>query len=259
MRQTRKLSQVFLHTNWPCKKIADQLKTENVKSVLEIGPGKGILTKELLDAGLSVTSVEMDIRFVHYVMKRFASESAKGQFSVSHQNILHFDYDLWLRNAPTPHAVVGNIPYHISSDLIHWFLPKLSDLKIAVFLLQKEFAERLISPPGQKSYGSLSVYTQLRSKVSWEGKVDRDCFTPIPNVDSALVAFRKRPDKESPDLLAKVEDITKKAFSQRRKKLSNALKPYLDQMNPEDIPFNTSLRAESLSPEQFLDFARFFK
>jgi len=258
--QKKSLSQVFLKDSWPCEEIADILVREGVTSVLEIGPGSGALTKELLARGLHVFAIEKDERFVTYLTQELAPlyEEKGVTLEVLHEDILKFDLKTFLSDNKDVQAVVGNIPYSISTQIVFHILPEISQIKKAILLVQLEFAERLASEPGKKSYGSLSVYTQLRSQVCFEFIVEKESFVPVPKVDSAVISFSSKNSMHSQELLHKVEKLTKIAFSQRRKKLSNALKPFLTSMPEAKITIDLTRRPDTLSPEEFVSLAQMF-
>ena len=256
--QRKSLSQVFLKVSWPCEEIAQKLHDEGVRSVLEIGPGSGALTKELLKAGINVLAVEKDDRFAGFLQVEFEKKFSDKEvnFKVLNQDILEVDLGQTLEENPEITAIVGNIPYAISTPIISHILPHLKKIKLATLLVQLEFAERLASPPGRKSYGSLSVYTQLRSQVHLDFIVEKECFTPIPKVDSAVISFSRR-NPEFPDgILKKIEKITKTVFSQRRKKLSNSLKPFLSTLDSSDLDIDLTRRCDTISPEEYVEIAK---
>lgn len=282
--QKKSLSQIFLLSKEPCFLTLDLLKKNGVDSVLEIGPGDGILTQTLLEAGLEVTAVETDPRFVDHLSKKFSQHIQAKSLSIIHKDILEFDPEkLWTASGqlraldnesdrqhqesiksdtqaqsqkPRHWAICGFIPYHISSSIVFWLLPQLENLKMAIILVQKEFGERLVSEPQSKSYGSLSVYTQLRSQAHLELIVDRSCFQPIPNVDSALISLVPKKDKLPQSILDQVETLTRKAFAQRRKKLSNSLASFLREEILTNPPLDLTRRADSLSPEEFVSLTK---
>lgn len=254
IRQKRSLSQVFLQESWPCQKIAQQICDLGIQRVLEIGPGNGILTKELLKKGLHVTAVEKDKRFADRLINIF---SDNAHIQIHHDDILKFDLSAWLEASKEKTAICGNIPYSISSPILQWLLPYMNRIIGAFLLVQLEFAQRLASQPNHKSYGSLSVFTQLRALVKLEFKVSKSCFYPIPKVDSAVVSLLPHLNKHSDDILQNVEKLTRQAFTQRRKKLSNSLSPFLkDDTDKKDLPVDLNRRCDSLSPEEFIMVAK---
>ena len=240
-------------------KIAQKLRHLDVHSVLEIGPGNGILTRELLRLGLNVLAVEKDSRFAEkltsFAEHSCGTEQYPGMLTVVNEDVLKFDLSSWLdRGGPTK-AICGNIPYNISSPILLWLLPHIKRIEAAFLLVQLEFAERVASSPKSKSYGSLSVFTQLRAIASIEFRVARTCFYPVPRVDSAAVYLVGRDHKLSSEQLARTEKLTRQAFSQRRKKLSNSLSPFLKDTDPKHVPLDLSRRCDSLSPEEFVHLA----
>lgn len=250
-RQKKSLGQVFLKEDWPCQKMVDQLKANKVESVIEIGPGEGVLTKVLLDAGIHVTAVEKDQRFADRLANIQSFKNCRGNFRIVNQDILKFDLTTWLKETPGSKAICGNIPYNISSSITMMVLSVIQQLKCSTLLVQLEFGQRVASPPLTKAYGSLSVYSQLRSKVRLEYKVPRTCFIPIPKVDSAVISMAPLKTTISEAKLKHIETITRRAFTQRRKMLSNSLSPYLKDIDLKTIPVDLARRCDSLSPNEF--------
>jgi len=260
-RQKKSLGQVFLRTDWPVQRVVERMRSWKVRRVIEIGPGGGILTRALLAADLKVTAIEKDDRFADTLIEydRLREDDQPGILEVVNQDVLKYDLAAWLGSSGEPAAVIGNIPYNISSPILLWALPYLNSLKGIDFLTQLEFAQRLASSVGSKSYGSLSVYTQLRAKVELECKVDRTCFSPVPNVDSALVSLMPRQDVIDPKLAKNVEQVTRAAFNQRRKKLRNSMKVFLtDSIDVDQCPVDLTRRPDSLRPDEFVAMAQFF-
>ncbi|MBP9706266.1 MAG: ribosomal RNA small subunit methyltransferase A [Oligoflexales bacterium] len=254
--QKKSLSQVFLRENWPCQKIVQKLQQWQVKRVLEIGPGAGILTHELLQAGFAVTSVEKDSRFFERLneIKTVMSDSERERFQIVNQDFLKFDLDSWCKSSERS-ALVGNIPYSISSQILLSTLQNISLLVGAMYLVQLEFGQRLVAAPNTKIYGSLSVYTQLRAKATLEGKVAKTCFKPIPAVDSVLVSLQYRANNIEQRILKHAELITRAAFMQRRKKMINSIAQYIKGLPAEELGVDLNRRGESLSPEEFTNLA----
>ena len=258
-KQKRSLGQVFLKDKWPCERMAENLEQEGITHVLEIGPGAAVLTRELLKKGFQVTCVEKDERYVGYLkdeLTEFIHEKNRS-LQIIHADILHFDLTDWLTRMPDTVAICGNIPYNISTPILAKVLPLISRIHIVTFLVQLEFGQRLCALPSTKNYGSLTVFTQLRSRVNLDFKVSKQCFSPIPKVDSAVVSLKRPVYQYQSDLLKNVESLTKLAFTMRRKKLSNALGELLHAKNQDESPVSLELRPDAISPDQFLDLARF--
>lgn len=254
--QKKSLSQVFLRTDEPLKKVSAELLSLGVRRVLEIGPGGGVLTRELVKSGFQVTAIEKDSRFVEHLAQEFQNiQAPKGaSLELIHQDFLEYPVEEWLDSEPQTNGIVGNIPYHISSAIIQKIVSMQGDhFKAAILMTQKEFAERLVASPGSKDYGSLSVFIQLRMRVRILDTVPRHLFSPVPKVDSALLIAEPLRSLPSPKDLELVEKITRVAFSQRRKKLLNSLATYLKRktLSLESAPVDLNLRADALSPHDF--------
>src|SRR3989338_3247706 len=192
------------------------------------------------------------------VGSRYCESGAVGSLTVVNEDFLKFDVSSWVKQHSRRKAICGNIPYNISSPILLHTLPELTAIEGLFFLVQLEFAKRVCSPVNEKSYGSLSVYTQLRAKTMVECKVERACFYPVPKVDSAVISLLPPAHKEDPAVLSKVEQLTRQAFHQRRKKLSNSLGPFLHQgkILPGDI--DLSRRCDTLTPQEFVSIAKVF-
>jgi 16S rRNA (adenine1518-N6/adenine1519-N6)-dimethyltransferase len=174
------------------------------------------------------------------------------------EDILKFDLGAWLDESRAPAAVVGNIPYNISSPILLWMLPHLERLVGASLMVQLEFAQRIAASPGGKEYGSLTVFTQMRSKVSLDCKVDRTSFFPIPKVDSALVMFQPRRDRLSIEAMNRVEMLARTSFLHRRKMLRNTVNQFFNEQHPvENSPVDLNRRPETLSLEEFSELAKY--
>ena len=254
-RQKKSLGQIFLHDDWPVRRVVEIVQDWKATEVIEIGPGGAILTNALSNAGIDTTAIEKDDRFA----ERVANAAIPG-VQVVNQDVLEFDLGAWIDRVTKSGkraAVVGNIPYNISSPIVMWVLPHLNRLAGATFLVQLEFAERLAAKPNTKDYGSLSVYTQLRANTRLDCEVGREFFTPVPKVDSAIVVMEPRTDQPPPELLKKIESVARAAFHQRRKKLRNAVKPFLSGRNESDCPVDLNRRPETLTLEEFAELARF--
>jgi 16S rRNA (adenine1518-N6/adenine1519-N6)-dimethyltransferase len=251
IKQKKSLGQIFLQNPWPCERIADELKKCGVTHALEIGPGGGVLTGILLEAGIAVTAVEMDERFAEALRTTFHGKPVE----IIQGDFLEFGLQDWIdkrKKAGNTIAIVGNIPYYISSDIVLTTLSYLSKVTVAVFLVQLEFAQRIASPPGKKSYGSLSVFTQLRAEAKLMDKVGRNNFAPVPGVDSSLLKLTPRKIELSTEQLRKTEQVTRMAFGKRRKMLSNSLKALLIVEPKPVVSFDLNLRPDVLTPEDYV-------
>ncbi|MBR0444854.1 MAG: ribosomal RNA small subunit methyltransferase A [Clostridia bacterium] len=211
--------------------------------VLEIGPGLGALTRELLAAGASVTAVEKD-GFLADLLPELLPDS---RLTVYHEDILRFPIS---EHVDPPFSVAGNLPYYITTPIVERMLPLFPD--VMLFMVQKEASARFFASPGERVYGPLSIMTRCFYRCEVLADVPPDRFYPSPDVASAFVLLRRAdPARSFPDG-ARYLRFLHSAFSKRRKTLTNNITdPGLPAvMNTLGIPL--SVRAEALSPEQFL-------
>lgn len=223
------------------------------KSVLEIGPGPGGLTRALLRAGARVTAIEMDERCLPALAE--LKEAFPGKLRVVHGDAMKLDHAGLMGE---PFAVVANLPYNVGTALfVNWlggaqWPPQWTSLTL---MFQQEVAKRIVSQSGSGAYGRLAVLAQWRSSAKLAMKVHRSAFTPPPKVMSAIVHIK--PDQAPKDVSAKVlEQITAAAFGQRRKMLRQSLKGLpgaLDALAALEI--DETRRAETLSVDEFVAIA----
>jgi 16S rRNA (adenine1518-N6/adenine1519-N6)-dimethyltransferase len=165
--------------------IADIVSAADLKkedTVVEVGPGKGVLTEALLSTGAKVISIEKDDRLIPELQKKFIKEISLKQFELIHSDILN----LQLPNiARPPYKVVANIPYYITGQIIRMFLESTNQPESMTLLVQKEVADRIVASDGKESLLSLSVKVFGIPKIT--RKVGRGAFSPQPNVDSAVI------------------------------------------------------------------------
>jgi 16S rRNA (adenine1518-N6/adenine1519-N6)-dimethyltransferase len=217
--------------------------------VLEIGPGLGVLTAYLADRVAHVVTVELD-----RVLAAELEERLTGRSNVE----LHYGDALVLdlaAVAPEAGKLVANLPYNIATPLIVESLDGLPQLDLWCVMVQREVAERFFARPATKDYGAVSVLVQLAAERTGFHPVSRSVFRPRPNVDSALVAFRR---KELPPDYAEVKRVVTAAFAHRRKTLANSLE--LSGLAPREDAANAlaaiarppAARAEELAPEEFV-------
>lgn len=260
-RQRKSLSQVFLKESWPCARVAGLIHQAGIQEVLEIGPGAGIMTVELLRAGLNVTAIEKDSRLIDPLidLARYTRElhPDAGELKVINQDILRFDLAEWTQSTPSKPALAGNIPYNISSPIVLWLLPHIAKVSVAYLLVQLEFALRLAAQSGNKDFGSITVFAQLRAHINLEFKVNRQLFKPVPKVDSAMISLTHNKANYAQELLDITEKLTRLSFMQRRKKLRNSIKTLVKEFQESDFPVDLDRRAETLSPDEFIACGKF--
>jgi 16S rRNA (adenine1518-N6/adenine1519-N6)-dimethyltransferase len=242
-RPTKRLGQNFLLNDSVIKRQVSCASLTPKDTVLEIGPGLGNLTEELLSTGAKVVAVEQDADFCRFLTKRFGDRIQLVQADAVKAFLPKFN------------KVVSNLPYQISSPITFKLLGIGFD--VAVLMLQREFAERMVARSGTKDYGRLSVGVYYRADCEIMFNVSRDSFWPQPKVDSCIVKLVPK----SPPFKVADEDVfyrvTQAIFSHRRKMVSNSLRtdPAVSGMMSEavvsqldSLPY-ASKRAEELSPE----------
>lgn len=237
----KSLGQHFLKDESVCKQIVAALQQDGFTQLLEVGPGGGALTKYLLPLpGISFRAVELDDEKVTYLEKTYPAIQGK----IIHQSIL--DIDVPFEGAFT---VVGNFPYNISSQILFKVLDWKEQVPVMIGMFQKEVAERVVSKPGSKVYGILSVLVQVFYEVEYLFDVPPESFNPPPKVMSGVIRLKRKstllPMKSERALFT----LVKAAFNQRRKMLRNSLKSLFEEEFLKDPLFDK--RAEQLGIEQF--------
>jgi len=257
-RAKRSLGQNFLVDPNLQRKIAGAVApaTEEGESVLEIGPGHGALTRHLAGTGAAVTAVELDDQLATALAARYEDDP---RVTVVHGDILSVDL-----SSLTPDwgstRVVGNIPYNITTPIIFRLLqlPYPGDIVLTV---QAEVAARIMSGPGTRVYGALSVGVAVHANVARICKVPRQAFRPVPRVDSVAIRITPRdPPRVTVAEAARVRTLVRAAFSWRRKQLGTILRRHPDLRCPASSVDETlaprglspTLRPEQLSPEEYL-------
>ncbi len=220
LRPRHNLSQNFLADVDVLEGILQEADPGPARGVLEIGPGLGFLTGGLLAAGAAVTAVELDRGLVAVLRETFAAELEAGAFRVVEGDAL--DQDL-VRVVPVPYEVVANIPYHITSPILHRLLGEAPRPERLVLMVQREVAERVAAPPGEMSY--LSVFCQYHAKARVAFRVPRAAFEPAPKVDSAVLVLEPYPGDDRLDAAAeeRLWRVVMAGFRERRKMLHNVL------------------------------------
>lgn len=237
----KSLGQHFLKDEQVCKKIVAALEENGFERLVEVGPGGGALTKYLLPIpSVDFKAVELDDEKVMYLETTYPGIKGK----IIHESILDID-------APfaSDFTVVGNFPYNISTQIVFKILEWKAQVPVMIGMFQKEVAERIVSGPGSKVFGILSVLVQVYYEVEYLFDVPPESFNPPPKVTSGVIRLKRKtnpvPVKSERDLFV----LVKAAFNQRRKMLRNAVKGQFEESVLQDTIFNK--RAEQLTIEQF--------
>lgn len=246
MKAKKSYGQHFLNSEQIAQKIADSLEARGQYTrLLEVGPGKGMLTKYLLEKGLDLITVEADSDMVHFLQKNYPQLKDR----IIEADFLKVPLDQVMENQPF--GLIGNFPYNISSQILFKMLEFKHLIPEMVGMFQKEVAERVVAGPGSKTYGVISVLVQAAYTGEYLFTVDKKQFTPPPKVQSAVIRLRRRPEslvQKDPRLF---RQIVKQSFGQRRKMLRNTMKQFI-----KGDPFLQSdffrQRPEQLSVQDFV-------
>ncbi len=222
MRAKKAFGQNFLIDEAVCQHIVDTFEQLNpCENVLEVGPGKGALTRYLLDQHhIQFKAVEADWDMVHYLQQKYGL----GSEQLIQEDFLKLPLD---QIYSEPYAVIGNFPYNISSQILFHIDKYKDNIPFAMGMFQKEVAQRLASGPGSKVYGVTSVLLQATYDIDLLFEVEPTSFIPAPKVTSAIISLKRKEHYELPCDPQLFRSIVKGSFLQRRKMLRNTLKPWI--------------------------------
>ncbi len=243
------LSQNFLIDGNIVKKILQLAKPEPNCPIIEIGPGPGVLTEQLLEMGCSVIAIEKDNVFAHALLRL---QEKGGKLQVIEADVLQVNFDALIEKKA---IVIANIPYHITSEIIEkiLFCEKLAH---ATLLVQEDVAERVIAKPCDDQYDRLSLLTSYFSEPHFGFHVKKSCFYPAPKVGSAVVHFdiKKRHPARNEALLLRLMTT---CFSQRRKMMKGVLREEYgdDKLAYAFEGMNPNSRPDQLSYVEWVEFA----
>ncbi len=253
---SKRLGQNFLHDGNVARKIVARAVALG-PPFLEIGPGLGSLTRLFAREGRPAVAVEIHRGLAAFLRERYEGSSVE----IVEADFLAVPDGEWRRRFPAGATVVGNLPYSVSSPIILRLLELRAIFPRAVLMLQKEMVARLCAPPGGKEYGILSVYLRVLGEAREEFPVRRTCFTPSPDVDSAVMTVVFRAGVAEADF-RRLRTVVRAAFAHRRKTLRNAPVPFLaggsgewcDLLRAAGI--DPAARAETVPAGKYLDLAR---
>lgn len=245
----KRFGQNFLQDQTVIDRILRAFNPKPTDTVIEIGPGQGVLTQPLLQILNQLTVVEID----RDLIPALTTLSELGNIQVLHQDVLTLDLNtLNITNAA---RLIGNLPYNISTPLLFHLLNQAEFIQDMVFMLQKEVADRLLADVGTKAYGRLTVMLRYRCDVDRLFDVPPEAFCPAPKVYSTMVRLKPK----IPDVL--VQDcvffakIVGAAFNQRRKKIRNSLSDFLNESELQRCGIDVNLRPEDLTVADFVNIS----
>lgn len=250
----KSLGQHFLHDGNIARNIVAEFDPLPEDTVLEIGPGPGVLTGLLAASGCRLIAVDVDARAVESLRASYPAEDFP-RLTPLHADVLRLDLRTLAEEQDARLRLIGNLPYNITSQILFHIFDQPETVRDAVFMMQREVAERIVSGPHCKEYGILSVITQTHAAVRRCFNVSPNVFTPKPKVWSTVIHLRLENDR-----LAEIKNysffrrLVKATFGQRRKTLSNSLRQLgltRDTLPAESAPF-LSQRPEQLSVGDFI-------
>lgn len=244
----KRFGQNFLTDRAIINSLIDAIAPQPQDCMVEIGPGLGAMTQPLLQRLPHLHVVEIDRDIIEWMQGHYP----QGKLTIHASDALKFDFG----SINDRLRVVGNLPYNISTPILFHLLDNVPHIIDMHFMLQKEVVERMVAAPSSAAYGRLSVMLQYRLQMEYLLTVPPEAFDPAPKVESAFVratpyAVLPHPAKDEA-LFAKVVTA---AFSQRRKTLRNTLKGLLDDAGFAALGIDPQLRAENISPAEFVAIA----
>lgn len=251
-RPKKKWGQNFLTDKNIARKIVRAAEITPQSLIIEIGPGRGALTDLLLNSGALYLGVEIDPQLAEELNTRFTE---KSNFALIRQNFLEADLPKIVKRYPQKNpAVIGNIPYNITSPIFFKLFDEADVLHSAILMVQKEVAVRLKASPGTKEYGLLAINAQLFAEVEYLFTVPAKLFFPKPKVDSAVIKFifKKGIQKQFADFQL-FRTIIRHCFQHRRKMLRKSLSMLFSSLLLGKLNFNLTRRPENLSVQEWVN------
>ena len=241
----RKVGQNFLIDRRVAEREIGYADIKKDDVILEIGPGKGIITKLLTEKAQKVIAIEIDKNLAHEI-----KGSLPDNVLLINDDVLKVDF----KTLPKFNKIVSNLPYHISSPITFKILD--CDFNLAILIYQKEFAERMVAKPGSKDYSRLSIGVYYKSICNIVETIPKKCFYPQPKVDSCVVKLFPR--ASSPFSVLDEGfffDLTRELFNHRRKKIKTTIREVYSIEN-KNIPYQ-NMRVEKMLPEQIGELSNF--
>jgi 16S rRNA (adenine1518-N6/adenine1519-N6)-dimethyltransferase len=257
-RAKRSLGQNFLIDPNIQRRIVEAIEPSPEDEILEIGPGLGALTRHLAGRVRRLVLVELDDDLAARLRMEYADAP---DVVVVHGDILEVPLED-LSDQPATLKVIGNIPYNITTPIIFHLLERAVRPAAIVLMVQKEVADRLLAPPGSRTYGALAIGVQSVADVSRVLQVRRGAFRPTPDVDSTVIRIVPRSGAVDPTIEPELRTLTRVAFGQRRKQFQKILRDayHLDAAGIQALEvatgFDLRARPETFSPDEFIRLAR---
>ncbi len=247
----KRFGQNFLVDNNIIDKIIVAINPKPQENIIEIGPGLGALTAPILERSKQLMAIEIDYNAAEQVKLRC---EALGKLTLIQQDALTVDFNQF----SAPFRVIGNLPYNISTPLIFHLLKWINSITDMTFMLQKEVTERICAQPGSSAYGRLSVMTQYHCRASRLFDVPPTAFHPKPKVYSSIIRLTPHNTHSQTNHVNHYDyftNIVSAAFQKRRKMLRGSLKSWVSPEQFARCEIDSTLRAEQLSVEDFVQLA----
>ena len=249
----KSLGQNFLKDKNIIDKISNSINTKKDDLIIEIGPGAGALTSKLINKGCDVICFEIDER-----LEELLNKIKKDNLKIVFDDFLKVDLNKYINNDKYKRLFfVGNLPYYITTAIINKIVNESNPYEITI-MIQKEVAERYMSKPKNKKYGSISVFLQYNFEIEKICDVSKNCFEPKPKVDSMVIKLKRKNRNIKPNNEEIFYKLIRDSFKQKRKTLRNNLKNYdlkliEETLNKYDKDLNS--RAEEISVEEYIDIS----
>lgn len=255
MYAKKSLGQNFLKSKSALLSIIKAGEVTSDDTVLEIGPGRGALTEEILKAGAKLIAIEKDRELIPFLETKFNKEIKAKQLILIEGDILELDMATIIKSSKlksSTYKLIANIPYYITGEIIRKFFEEKLSPKLMVLLVQKEVAERIVAKDNKESILSIACKAYATPKIVT--KVSRGAFNPAPNVDSAVISFTNISKKLFPtnESESNFFEIMKAGFAHKRKKLGGNLKGFESKLNQEFLKKIRDKRAEELSVDDWI-------
>lgn len=249
-RPRKRFGQNFLVDASTIEHLINAINPRSADHFIEIGPGLGALTKPLLARVNALEVIEIDRDLIGHLQN---IQNQEHQLTIHAMDVLNFDFS----KTNTPHRVVGNLPYNISTPVIFHLLAFLDDIVDMYFMLQKEVVERICAQSGDRNFGRLSVMVQAKCSATNLFEITADKFDPPPKVTSAFIHLTPHPQP----LLEKqweprFDEVVRHAFSQPRKTLANNLKKLFTGQQIESLEIDPAIRPQNIRIDELIRLAK---
>lgn len=253
MQAKKRFGQNFLTDKKLLEDLVSLINVSSRDKFLEIGPGKGDLTENLINICGFYFGVEVDKDLLVFLRNKFP----KNKKAFIDGDILKFNpSEIYASNE---FRVVGNIPYNISSPILDWCEQHYEKIYDMHFMLQKEFALRCAGNERTSSYGKLSVICNYLYEITILKEVPKDFFYPMPKIDSLFVRFSPKKKKVNQTELQNLKRVTRALFNKKRKKISNSLEDIIQKESIKKLDLNLNLRPDELSLDEYLQLSSLVK